>query len=121
MARGFIRVLRGYEFVEKNPVIDKLRTLAQKRGLFNKLGIIEELSSVKRATLKGWWHGETKRPQHHTAMAVVHALGFREEFVEEDGFDVEAERKKAATWRSKQPTPPKVKPKPRKPRKKRSN
>jgi hypothetical protein len=109
MARGFIRVLRGYEFVEKNPVIDKLRTLAQKRGLFGKLGIIEELSSVKRATLKGWWHGDTKRPQHHTAMAVVHALGFREEFVEEDGFDVEAERKKAVAWRAKQPTPAKAK------------
>jgi hypothetical protein len=117
MARGFIRVLRGYEFVEKNPVIDKVRTLAQKRGLFNKLGVIEEISSVKRATLKGWWHGDTKRPQHHTLMAVVHALGYREEFVDgSDSFDVEAERKKAVTWRAKQPTPPKRKSKPRKKR-----
>lgn len=117
MAKGFIRVLRGYEFVEKNPVIDKLRTLAQKRGLFNKLGIIEELSSVKRATLKGWWHGSTRRPQHHTVMAVVGALGFREEFVEDGALDVEAERKKAATWRAKQPPPPKRKPRPAKKKK----
>lgn len=35
MARGFVMKYRCYNFVNKNPVIDKMRTLLQDEGLSN--------------------------------------------------------------------------------------
>ena len=44
MARGFVRVYRTYNYVDKNPVIDKVRTLVQDEGLIKKLGVVHEAS-----------------------------------------------------------------------------
>jgi transcriptional regulator with XRE-family HTH domain len=102
MARGFVRVYRTYNYIDKNPVIDKVRTLIQDEGLFKQLGIVHEISGVSTSTLDNWFHGTTRSPQHATIAAVATSLGYQEEFVKKKDVDVGAERKLAAAWRKKQ-------------------
>ena len=101
------RIYRTYSYIDKNPVIDKVRTLVQDEGLFTKLGIVHEISNVSKSTLVGWFHGDVKHPQHHTVAAVVSALGYEEAFVKKKDLNVERERKAAADWTAKQPKRPK--------------
>jgi hypothetical protein len=102
MARGFLRVYRTYSYVDKNPVIDKVRTLIQDEGLIKKLGIVHEISGVSTSTLDNWFNGTTRSPQHATIAAVVTSLGYQEKFVKEKNIDIEAERTAAAEWQEKQ-------------------
>ena len=92
-----LRVYRTYRYIDKNPVIDRVRTLVQDEGLFKKLGIVHEISGVATSTLNNW-HGETKNPQHGTIAAVITSLGYREEFIRDHDIDIEKERKVAADW-----------------------
>lgn len=109
MARGFLKIYRTYSYLDKNPVIDKTRTLAQDEGLFTNLQALSEISGVSKSTFRGWWHGAVRNPQHHTVMAMVTALGYEEAFVKKRDIDVEKERKAAAAWLEKQPKRPKRK------------
>jgi hypothetical protein len=102
MARGFLRVYRTYNYVDKNPVIDKVRTLVQDEGLIKKLSIVHEISGVSTSTLDNWFNGTTRSPQHATIAAVITSLGYQEEFVKKKELDVEKERKVAAEWLEKQ-------------------
>jgi hypothetical protein len=113
MARGFLRIYRTYNMVDKNPVIDKVRTLVQDEGLIKKLQIVHEISGVSTSTLDNWFNGTTRSPQHATIAAVVTSLGYREEFVKDKEIDIEAERKVAAAWLEKQEKKAQVKPKKR--------
>jgi DNA-binding phage protein len=70
---GFL--YKSYNFVDKDPVIDKMRTMVAKEGL--KYGEISNLSGVSHTTMHNWFEGKTKRPQYATVMAVVNALGYR--------------------------------------------
>jgi hypothetical protein len=110
MARGFLRIYRTYSYIDKNPVIDKVRTLVQDEGLFKKLGIVHELSGVAVTTLDNWFNGATRSPQHATIAAVVTSLGYEEQFVKTKSLDIEAERKVAAAWLQKQEKKSKVAP-----------
>jgi hypothetical protein len=102
MARGFLRVYRTYSYVDKNPVLDKVRTLVQDEGLFKELKIVHEISGVSTSTLDNWFHGSTKSPQHATIAAVITSLGYEETFVKKKDINVEHERKLAAEWLEKQ-------------------
>src|SRR4051812_4516259 len=102
MARGFIRLYRTYSFINKNPVIDKVRTLLQEEGLFKQLGAVADISTVGRGTLDKWFHGDTKNPQHHTIAAVITSLGYEEQFVKQTKIDIEAERKKGKAFSERQ-------------------
>jgi hypothetical protein len=102
MARGFLRVYRTYNYVDKNPVIDKVRTLIQDEGLIKKLPIVHEISGVSTSTLDNWFNGTTRSPQHATIAAVITSLGYQEEFVKKKDLDVEKEREVAAAWLEKQ-------------------
>lgn len=102
MARGFVRVYRTYNYIDKNPVIDKVRTLVQDEGLIKKLGVVHEISGVSTSTLDNWFNGTTRSPQHATVAAVITSLGYKEEFVKDHDIDLEAERKVAADWLAKQ-------------------
>jgi len=64
---------KTYNFVDKDPVIDMLRTSVKDAGLGYKE--IEEASGVRRSTMKGWFHGGIRRPFHATAAAVAGACG----------------------------------------------
>jgi hypothetical protein len=107
MARGYIKIFRTYSYVDKNPVIDKVRTIMQDEGLFDQLTIASEISNVGRATMANWFHGPTRNPQHHTVAAVITAMGYEEQFVKKRAIDIERERKVAAEWTAKQPKPKK--------------
>jgi hypothetical protein len=102
MARGFIRVYRTYNYIDKNPVIDKVRTLIQDEGLIKKLGVVHEISGVSTSTLDNWFNGTTRSPQHATIAAVITSLGYREEFVPDHKIDLDKEREIAAAWLEKQ-------------------
>lgn len=98
MARGFIRTYRTYSYIDKNPVIDKVRTLIQDEGLIKRLGIVHEISGVSTSTLDNWFNGTTRSPQHSTIAAVITSLGYQEEFVKKKDIDIEKERGVAAKW-----------------------
>jgi hypothetical protein len=71
--RGFIRYTT-YNFVEKDPVIDVLRTMQRDSGMSNQQ--IAEKSKVSEGTIHGWFSGRTKRPQFATVAAAAVAMGF---------------------------------------------
>jgi transcriptional regulator with XRE-family HTH domain len=98
MARGFLRIYRTYNMIDKDPCIDKVRTIVQDEGLFKNLTALGEISSVSSSTLNNWFHGETKRPQNATIMAVLSSLGYKQEYVKEKTIDVEKERKAGQAW-----------------------
>jgi len=79
MAKGPLRLYNSYNFVDKDPVIDKVRTLIKREGWSPK--DIHEKSGVSPTTLHNWFEGKTKRPQYCTIMAVVSAMGYRQAFV----------------------------------------
>jgi lambda repressor-like predicted transcriptional regulator len=65
---------KTYSFVDKDPVIDELRTvLTKKHTTIKKLS---EDSDVSKSTIRNWFYGETKRPQHAPLVAVARAMGY---------------------------------------------
>jgi hypothetical protein len=98
MARGILRVYRTYNYIDKNPVIYKVKTLLQDEGLMKDLKIVHEISGVGSATLDNWFNGDTKNPQHATIAAVITSLGYEETFVKKKEIDIEKERGIAARW-----------------------
>lgn len=70
---GGMKFYKSYAFVEKDPVIDTLRTAISDSGLTWEQ--VSELSGVSVSTLNNWFMGLTRRPQHATVMAVTRAIG----------------------------------------------
>ena len=71
--KGFLSPYRSYAFVDKDPVIDKIRTVVEdSRESYQE---IHEASGVSKATLYNWFMGKTRRPQYATINAVARALG----------------------------------------------
>jgi DNA-binding phage protein len=65
----------SYNFIDKDPIIDKLRTLIQRDGWTYQQ--VSEKSGVTVQTMYNWFTGPTRKPQYATVMAVVRALGYR--------------------------------------------
>ena len=63
-----------YRFKHKDPIIDVVRTVVHDSGLTYVQ--IANKSGVTTNTLRNWFFGGTKRPQHATIAAVVHACGY---------------------------------------------
>jgi transcriptional regulator with XRE-family HTH domain len=84
---------RSYNFVDKDPVIDRIRTIVADEGL--SYGEIHIISGVSASTLTNWFDGETRRPQYATIAAVTYALGYKQEFVKAKKLDYEKEITKA--------------------------
>lgn len=84
---------RSYNFVDKDPVIDRVRTLVQKEGLsYAEIGTISGVSST---TLHNWFDGETRKPQYATIAAVTGSLGYKQKFVKSKAVDYDRELAKA--------------------------
>lgn len=71
-----------YLFKDKDPVIDILRTLIvdnarHENETLTKIiaRVAEESGTVSYSTLRGWFFGDTKRPQHATIEAVARFYG----------------------------------------------
>lgn len=70
-----------YLHVEKDGIIDQIRTIAQDQGdEFLGAQYLQQLayrSGVSASTLHSWFFGKTKRPQHITVAFVLRALDCR--------------------------------------------
>jgi transcriptional regulator with XRE-family HTH domain len=72
---GSLRLYRSYNFVDKDPIIDELRTIDQKEGLTYRQ--VHYLSGISESTMRNWFEGKTKRPQNASIEAFVRALGYK--------------------------------------------
>src|SRR5262245_61088408 len=72
-----------YNFVDKDPSIDKLRTIMQDQGA--KLAHMSEASGVSITALRIWFDGPTRRPLHATLAAAAGALGYEYDLVRMKG------------------------------------
>ena len=70
---GFVKY-NTYSFVEKDPVIDVLRTM--KRTTEMKDSELAHLSNVSVSTIRNWFGGRTRRPQFATVAAAAVAMGY---------------------------------------------
>src|SRR5215471_17637648 len=79
----------SYHHVEKDGIIDSIRTLAQEQGgQALKHKYLQELSyesGISVSTLHAWFGGKTVRPQHLTVKFVLAALGCKYQVVRNDG------------------------------------
>jgi hypothetical protein len=100
-----LRVLRTYRYINKNPIIDRMRTALQNAGVGvekRRLQIAADISGLSRGCLHGLFHGGTRNPQHRTVAGIMTAFGYEEEWRLKRKIDIEAERKIAADWLLKQ-------------------
>lgn len=74
-----INLYKSYSFKDKDPVIDRLRTIIQDSG--EKYSAVSDHSGVSVTTLYNWFDGETKKPQFCTVMAVARSLGYDVSFI----------------------------------------
>ena len=119
-----VHIYRTYRFIDKDPVIDAIRTVVQKEHLKN--SAVHNISGVATATLDNWFEGSTKKPQNSTISAVTSALGYvRRDDIDERGnlvigyrkardLDYHEEIEKQADWLLKHATPKQKKPKKKK-------
>lgn len=69
-----IKVYGSYSFIDKDPVIDQVRTMIEKeRATYS---FIQSKSGVTTTTLNNWFNGKTRRPQFATVNAVARCLGY---------------------------------------------
>lgn len=79
-SRGII-TYRTYNFIDKDPMIDQLRTACQEAfpspqaGMTISYSHVAAESGVSDTCLRGWFEGETRRPQFATLCAVARACG----------------------------------------------
>ena len=66
---------KSYSFIDKDPLIDEIRTVFEASGATYKW--VHDESGVTRNTISNWFDGKTKRPQAATVNAVLRALGYK--------------------------------------------
>lgn len=77
-------IYRSYRFIDKDPIIDAVRTVVQDEHLNNNR--VHDISGVAAGTLTNWFEGGTRRPQNSTVTAVTAALGYvRRDVLNKDG------------------------------------
>jgi hypothetical protein len=99
---AYTRILRPYNFVDKDPVIDEVRTVVTDEGLIKRLRIVADLASLSYSTIDGWFNGDTKRPQNASIMAVMLSLGYQRTWKKEFSIDLERDLEAAREWLKKE-------------------
>jgi transcriptional regulator with XRE-family HTH domain len=69
-----LKLYKSYNFKDKDPIIDRMRTIFEDAGISHAKAAA--LSGVSSSTFSNWFEGETKRPQFATVMAAARALGY---------------------------------------------
>lgn len=69
-----LKLYKSYSFRNKDPIIDKLRTVIKDEN--ENHDNISAKSGVSVQTLNNWFYGAVKRPQFATVMAVTRAMGY---------------------------------------------
>lgn len=72
---GTLWLTRSYNFIKKDPEIDRFRTLYQKERI--KEGDLAVLAGISASTVHNMFGGKTSRPQHATFAKMAGALGFK--------------------------------------------
>jgi DNA-binding phage protein len=67
------RPYKSYNFIDKDPVLDIVRTIVDDSHM--KLKRVADSSGVAPTTLYNWFKGKTRRPQFATIAAVSRACG----------------------------------------------
>jgi hypothetical protein len=91
--RGALHLYRTYMFKDKDPVIDRIRTLVKDEGLSYK--DLHWISGVSVTTFSNWFDGETMKPQYATVAATVSSMGYETDFVKKKKIDFVKEVAKA--------------------------
>ena len=73
MARGALNLAKSYNFVEKKPVIDEMRTLVD----HTEYRVVSDDTGVSRTTLRNWFSGKTISPRTLTVNKVLARYGKR--------------------------------------------
>jgi len=94
--------IRPYHYIDKNPVIDKVRTMLQDVGLINKLGIVANLSTMNKATFEGWFDGDVKDPRHSSIARVTESVGYELTLRKQRTIKLDEELAAAKEWRAEQ-------------------
>lgn len=106
LARVSIR--RTYNWIDKDPVVDKIMALANKMGLRGQYYKMALLTGMSPSTFANWDKGATKRPQHASIASLVEALGHKYEIVDAgDDYDLEKELAAGKRWWAKNKPPKK--------------
>lgn len=71
--RSVLRVYSSYNFRDKDPVIDVLRTVRDDNKL--RISDLVEGSGVSATTFYNWFDGKTRRPQFATVAAATRFMG----------------------------------------------
>ena len=103
-----INVYRNYVWIDKDPIVDALRTICQDEKLTNYEAAA--ITGVSVTTFANWFEGPTQRPMNATSTQVAAALGYvRRDELKSDGtvtvgyvkarkVDYKSEREKQADW-----------------------
>lgn len=65
---------KTYNFLDKDPVIDEMRTALKDSG--KTYQEIQADSGVSVTTLHNWFNGDTRKPQFATVRAAARAMGY---------------------------------------------
>lgn len=69
-----LKIYKSYSFKDKDPVIDRLRTIIADEGKAH--GEICHESGVSLSTLHNWFSGPTRRPTYACVAAVAATMGY---------------------------------------------
>lgn len=75
-----------YRFIDKDPIIDVIRTAMQRKGN-NSPEQIQRVAydaGIHPGTLNNWLNGDTRRPLSLTTRFVLEALGVTIKYIDED-------------------------------------
>ena len=93
MGRKMWKPYKSYRFIDKDPIIDQMRTMLADSGMT--YGEVAAASGVSRSCLVKWFEGDTKRPHHASAMAAIIVMGYRMTFVKEgEGYRINGKKSK---------------------------
>lgn len=86
---GSMWLRRSYNFIDKDPEIDRFRTLWQKEHI--KEADLAVLAGLSASTVHNMFGGKTRRPMHATFAKMAGAMGFKYGLQRDDKPDYEAE------------------------------
>lgn len=79
---GRLWLTRSYNFIDKDPEIDRFRTLWQKDRI--KESDLAVLAGLAVTTVNNMFGGKTRRPAHTTFAKMAGALGYKYELMRDD-------------------------------------
>jgi transcriptional regulator with XRE-family HTH domain len=80
---GSLWLQRSYSFVDKDPEVDRFRTLWQKEHI--KETELAVLAGCAASTVHNMFGGKTKKPQHATFAKLAGAMGYKYTLQRDDG------------------------------------